>query len=64
MCTVLLPPGVSAIAVNKYININISINSHIDDHLLNLFLFTTNLFSSHSFYNLNRYDLLGKGETR
>jgi hypothetical protein len=29
MCTVLLPPGVNPIAVNKYININIDININI-----------------------------------
>ena len=27
VCTVLLPPGVNPIAVNKYIDINISINN-------------------------------------
>jgi len=27
MCTVLLPPGVNPIAVNKYININIKIHT-------------------------------------
>jgi hypothetical protein len=30
MCTVLLPPGVIPIAVNKYINININISININ----------------------------------
>jgi len=36
MCTVLLPPGVNPIAVNRYININAEINYSITSAFISI----------------------------